>query len=83
VQLIENRAKFNELKSKEVDPERDDFGQGGVQSSKAVQPDFGLYGKVMEMPNRATSYFLIQFAMTNLKTREQVWVNDYEVKVLR
>lgn len=86
VQLIENRAKLKDLQSRELEQERDDFGQGGVKSSpgpKGVQPDYALYGKIMEMPNRATSYFLIQFALTDLRTREQLWVNDYEVKVAR
>jgi hypothetical protein len=84
VQLIENKAKLHDLQSRELENERDDFGQGGVKSQpKGVQPDYALYGKIMEMPNRATSYFLIQFALTDLRSREQVWVNDYEVKVLR
>ncbi len=85
VQLIENMAKFHELQSREVEGGgNDNFGQGGVKGQPiGVQPDYALYGKVMEMPNRATSYFLIQFELDNLKTREQVWVNDYEVKVLR
>ncbi|HTL29190.1 MAG TPA: hypothetical protein VL282_08215 [Tepidisphaeraceae bacterium] len=83
VQLIENMAKFRELQSREIDPAgTSDFGEGGVKS-KGVQPDYSLYGKIMEMPNRATSYFLIQFTLTNLHTGEQVWVNDYEVKVMR
>jgi hypothetical protein len=83
VQLIENKQKLHDLQARELENERDDFGQGGTNKPKTVQPDYALYGKIMEMPNRATSYFLIQFALTNLKTREQVWVNDYEVKVLR
>lgn len=33
------------------------------------------------MPNRATSYFLCEFTLTDLRTREQVWTNAYEVKV--
>jgi hypothetical protein len=84
VQLIENMTKFHDLQSREVEGENDNFGQGGVKGQpRGVQPDYSLYGKIMEMPNRATSYFYIQFVLTNMKTREMVWINDYEVKVLR
>ena len=86
VQLIENRAKLLELQARELDQERDDFGQGAAPNRPGpggIQPDFSLYGRIMEMPNRGTSYFLCEFTLVDLHTREQVWTNAYEVKALR
>ena len=87
VQLIENRDKLRDLQSRELEASAGDrYGQGGSRGapgSAGIQPDFALYGRIMELPNRATSYFLCEFALTDLHTREQVWVNQYEVKVLR
>jgi hypothetical protein len=95
IALIENRDKFYDTRSRELESELettggDEFGQGeggqrgGVaKAPQAVSPDFGLYAKAMDMPNRGTTYYLINFVVTNLKTREQVFVDDYEVKVAR
>jgi hypothetical protein len=90
VQLIENRAKLQELQSRELEPVGrggDEYGQGGrsgqggIPGGPGVQPDYALYGKIMEMPNRSTSYFLCEFTLSDLHSREQVWTNMYEVKV--
>ena len=84
VQLIENRDKLRDLQFRELEQERDDFGQTGGRRAPGpagIQPDFALYGRIMEMPNRATSYFLCEFTLTDLNTREQVWTNAYEVRV--
>jgi len=86
VALIENRDKFRELQAKELEqPAGDQFGQGGggrpAPGPMGTQPDFALYAKIMEQQNRATSYFLCEFTLLNLRTREQVWINMYEVKV--
>ena len=87
VQLIENRDKLRDLQSRELEVGSSDrFGQTGSSGTGApagIQPDFALYGRIMEMPNRATSYFLCEFTLLDLHTREQVWTNAYEVKVLR
>ena len=88
VQLIENRDKLRDLQSRELElGSSDRFGQTGGRTSgpgpAGIQPDFALYGRIMEMPNRATSYFLCEFMLVDLHTREQVWTNAYEVKVLR
>ena len=89
VQLIENRAKYHQLQSQELEQQGngDEFGQGGggkaAPGPMGVQPDFELYGKIMELPNRATSYFLCEFTLTDLHTREQVWTNSYEVRTAR
>ena len=87
VQLIENRDKLRDLQSRELElGSNDRFGQGGGRTAPGpagIQPDFALYARIMEMPNRATSYFLCEFTLTDLHTREQVWTNGYEVKVDR
>ena len=79
VQLVENRAKLRELQSRELDGER----EGGPALRPRMQPDYGLYARVMELPNRGTSYYLAEFSVTDLKTGLQVWTNAYEVKVAR
>jgi peptidoglycan-synthase activator LpoB len=86
VQLIENRDKLRDLQSRELEVGSSDrYGQTGSKGGApaGIQPDFALYGRIMEMPNRATSYFLCEFTLLDLHTREQVWTNAYEVKVLR
>ena len=91
LRLIENRDRFYDTRSRELESERegtDEFGQGEGrggprQAPQATSPDFGLYAKAMDLPNRGTTYYLIQFVVTNLRTREQVFVDDYEVRVSR
>lgn len=84
VQLLENRDKLRELQSRELESTGgDQFGQGSARpgAGAGIQPDFSLYGRIMELPNRGTSYFLCEFTLTDLHTRQQVWTNAYEVKV--
>lgn len=94
VQLVENRDKLRALQSRELEPgAQDEFGQGGggrpAPGPAGIQPDFSLYARLMEMPNRATSYFMVEFTISALRdtpqhrAREQVWSNMYEVKVAR
>ena len=89
VQLIENRDKLRDLQSRELEGagEREDaFGQRGITARPGpagVQPDYSLYGRISELPNRGTSYYFAEFTLTDLRTREQVWSNAYEVKVER
>jgi hypothetical protein len=93
VTLIENRDRYRDVQSRELEGggerQGDEFGQGGASGGKSapgpagIQPDFGLYARITEMPNRGTSYYYCEFTLTNLKTRVQVWNNAYEVKVAR
>ena len=80
VQLVENKQRFNDLKARELEHERDEFGQGG---GERVQPDYALYGIANDMPNRGTNYYYLTFRLTDLKRRTQVWQSDYEVRVSR
>jgi len=82
VQLIENRDKLHQLQSRELEP----TGQGGNPGSPmaaGIQPDYALYATVSELPNRETSYFYLEFSLTNLHTRQLVWTNGYEVATYR
>jgi hypothetical protein len=82
VQLIDNLQKYNDLRSRELSGPA--FGQGGAAApATAVNPEYSLYGKAMDLPNRATNYYLLEFDVTDLKTREQVWTRTYEVQVAR
>jgi hypothetical protein len=76
VQLVENRAKLRDLQSRELDAP-------DAAAHPRTQPDYGLYAKVIELPNRGTSYYLCEFTATDLKSGLQVWTNQYEVKVER
>ncbi len=84
VQLIENLQKFNELRARELEQTGDRFGQGGVGGgpSKNVQPDYFLSAKLAELPNRETSYFLVDFTLTKVD-RTIVWGDIYEVATNR
>jgi hypothetical protein len=83
IRLIENKARFEQIRGRELD-NPDKFQQGAGQvAAGAVQPNYALYGKAYDMPNRGTNYYYLQFDLVNLKTREQVWSRKYEVKVAR
>jgi hypothetical protein len=76
VALIENRSTYKNLQNQELEP--------GTAASAGMNPDYGLYITIDEMPNRSTSYFLVTATLTDLKTRQQVWVsNPYEVQAAR
>lgn len=86
IALIENKAKLQDLRGRELESQRDDFGQSGGGSAPAphaVQPDYALYGKAMDLPNRATNYYQIEFDLTNLRNRLQIWTDLYEVRARR
>lgn len=83
IQLIQNKARFNDIKSRELEGERDDFGQGSgaPTTPRGIQPDFALNAVARDLPNRATNYYLFEFSLTDLRTREEVWTDGYEVRV--
>ena len=85
VQLVDNKAKTAQLRSRELDGARDDFGQGspGSAALSRTQPNYALYGKALDMPNRRTNYYLLEFTVTDLRNGQIVWTNAYEVKVGR
>jgi hypothetical protein len=75
VTLIENRATLGGLRSRE----RDDMPAGTAR----LQPNYALHGKAMDLPNRGTNFYYLQFDLTDLNTGVVVWTNRYEVKVAR
>jgi hypothetical protein len=90
LRLIENREKFYDIRSRELESELeggDEFGQGEdsgpARAPQAISPDFGLKATASDLVGRGTTYYLINFEITNLKTRELVFVEDYNVRVSR
>jgi len=85
ITIIENKARFNQIRSRELDTPRDAFQQGapGGPEGARIQPDFALYAKAYDMPNRGTIYYLLQFDLVDLKTGIQPWSRKFEVKVAR
>jgi hypothetical protein len=86
IRLIENRDRFYDIRNRELEEGAGgEFGQGeaGGRAPRATSPDFALYAKAYDMPNRGTTYYLISFIVTDLKTREQVFNKEYETRVSR
>ncbi len=82
VRLIENKTEFHDLQNKELDGPPGNYGQGGASApTPEINPDYALYGKALDMPNVTNNYYLLEFDVVNLRTREQVWSGKYEVKV--
>ena len=86
IQLIENKAQFHQLRDKELEGNRDDFGQTGTAGNAApgaINPDYALYGTAMDLPNRATNFYQIEFKLVNLHNRTIAFDRLYQVKVAR
>lgn len=93
VALIENRDRYRDMQNKELDPaasEREDsMGQTGASAgakTAGTQPDYALYAKMQEMPNRATSLYRIEFNITKFAgpgSRELVYTGEYMTRVER
>lgn len=88
VALIENRDRYRDLQSKELEGggEREDtFGQtDGSKTAPGpagIQPDFILYSKAQQMTSGGPDLYRFEFNLTNLKTRQLIWSGEYMVKV--
>jgi hypothetical protein len=75
IAIVTNRDKFYQTRNAELDPapgsrERDDYGRHGTVAPPAnrIQPDFSLQGKVMDLPNRGTDYFLFTFSLADIRS---------------
>ena len=77
VQLVENRDKLHDLQARELER------SAPAANAAGIQPDYSLYARVDELPNRGTSYYQVTFTLTDLRTRELAWTNMYEVRVER
>ena len=84
IQLIENKQQFHELRNRELESNAgDQFGQGGSNTPQAINPDYALYGTAMDLPNRATNFYQIEFKVVNLHNRTIAFDRLYQVKVAR
>ncbi len=87
VRIIANRRGFYQVRGRELESEReDDFGQGepgGRRAEGARDPDFALRATAMDLPNRGTVYYNLMFELVDLRTREVVWTDQYEVRTSR
>ena len=87
VQIIANRDAFHDVQSRELEAsgERDEFQQGSGKPARpgqaGTQPDFALEAVAADLANRGTNYYNFEFHLTDLRTREEVWTNMYEVRV--
>lgn len=75
IAIVTNRDKFYNTRNAELDPapgsrERDDYGRHGTVAPPAnrIQPDFSLQGKVMDLPNRGTDYYLFAFSLADIRS---------------
>lgn len=82
VQLVQNKARMSNMRNKELD-------QVPVGPGNRLEADFALGGKIMDMPNRRTNYYMVTFEVTAMKTTpvaqagEVVWTGMYEVQAAR
>ena len=87
IAIIENRDRFHDLQSRELEGgQSDPAGQGGGDAAvgaAGIQPQYVLYGKMQELPNRGTSTYRAEFNLTDFKTREIIWTGEYIAKVVR
>jgi hypothetical protein len=88
IAIVTNRDKYNYVRGRELDPargERDDAGRGRAPAANRIQPDFALTGKVMDLPNRGTDYYLFTFSLSDIRSDgggTEIPMR-YEVKVRR
>jgi hypothetical protein len=88
IALIENKRKYHVLQSNELEGSGgDQFQQGdssgGTPQYHGIQPDYSLYAKISELPNRGTDYFYCEFSLVDFRTRELAWSHGYEVRTDR
>ena len=87
IQLVANKAEFYQLRNKELEETNPDkFGQGGAGNrgaAQAVSPDYALVGTAMDLPNRSTNFYLLDFRLDNLQNRTIAFNRQYQVKVAR
>ena len=80
IQLIENRDKLRQLQARELDVNPDNALQG---RTARLQPDFSLTATLSDLPNRETTYFLVDFKLDNLRDGTSRWADMYEVSAYR
>jgi hypothetical protein len=82
IAFVTNKDKYYNTRSRELDGARNER-DGGAPTNR-VQPDFALTGKVMELPNRGTDYYLFTFSLTDIRGNGGTEIPlSYEVRVRR
>ena len=85
VMLLDRKQRIARARSAEIEGADDPFGQGGGGAAvpdTSVQPEWELWGRFMNLPNRGTDYFFAEFTLRNLKTREVIPIG-FETRVGR
>jgi hypothetical protein len=78
IAIVSNKQNYYGVRSREIDGagggvasrERDDAGHGNGRAAaptNRVQADYALTGKVMELPNRGTNYYLFTFTLADIR----------------
>ena len=78
IALIENRDRFYDVRSRELEG-----NPGTARTPDAINPDYAIYAKAMDLPGRGTTYYNLQFNLVDLARRQIIWTGDYEVRVSR
>jgi hypothetical protein len=69
IAIVTNRDKFYNTRNAELDPARTERdGATVAPPANRIQPDFAMTGKVMDLPNRGTDYFLFTFSLTDIRS---------------
>jgi len=86
IALIENKAKFHQLRDQELEGNADPYKQGGgpgTPAPAAINPDYQLNITAIDMPNRSTNFYQLTYTIFNMQTRVQVFSRTYQVKTAR
>jgi hypothetical protein len=84
IAFVTNKDKYYSTRSHELDGVRNERDDRGPAPTNRVQPDFALTGKVMELHNRDTDYYLFTFSLTDIRSDGGTEIPlKYEVRVRR
>jgi hypothetical protein len=84
VAFVEENAVVGRMAAEELG-NRDPFetaSRNPNAQDPSITPQFALYGEFRSIRRRKDTYYLCQFKLTNLMTRQIVWTGQYEVKTL-
>ncbi len=85
VMLLDRKQRIARARAAEIEGVEDPFGQGDGGSSvpsTSIQPEWELWGRFTNLPNRGTDYYFAEFVLTNLRTRETIPI-AFETRVGR
>jgi hypothetical protein len=68
IAIVTNRDKFYDTRNRELDPARQERDRDVAPPANRIQPDFAMTGKVMDLPNRGTDYYLFTFSLTDIRS---------------